>query len=383
MAGKFFSVDLAVLSKLLVHFRQEEWVEPVTAYLVLCKHQQRGQPFTTAGAPAIAKSLSITRYSAEKLLKALGAVQWGEEYHERAIISHQVLKDHPEIGIRPSIGLFSVKGLPRISDECMYLPNSLVEGKTDNPSPLCRLNAIRSPSARFDALSLLVHCYPYHDITGSGGLDPRKTFYRPWCDEGLRLEGNLALGYKGLRKESRETWHFWLVAPAKHRMAMDSFIEIVTEGNLDRFFQAVEHIKNFGFLFEVAMVFDRNPLGSLAAKPLYPLRVYDELYRNTAKELRTGTGGLYAETYNCLDRSGVMEHHVSDFRKTTFFPYKYHGEPSGFYVAAALMETISVLTVFRLRFCPHDRDAGVGFRVEAERAAAWKNDLSRAFCSHY
>jgi len=379
VAGKFFPIDLGILLKLLAHFRPEQWVEPLVGYLVLCKHQQRGNPFTTAGANAIAKSLKITRYRAEKLLAELQQVQWGNGPHDWAVVNHQVLKAHPEMGFPHTIGLFPVKGLPRLSEECIYLPNRLLEGNGDAPSPLCRLNTIHPRSARYDALSLLLHCYRYHDVEGSGGLDSRRTFYAPWCYEGSYLEGEGTLGYQGKLNDGRRNWHFWLVSKSDERVVQKSFIETVTEGDSDRFFQAVHHLKELGFLIEVAMVFDRDPLVSPSAEPLYPLRVFDALYRENAKELDTGTGGLYGETFNCLDRSGLMEETVDDFRYAIFAPYEHSGEASGFYVVAGTVKTATVLSVYRLRFCPHDRDTGIGFQAEADRAAAWQAQISQAF----
>ena len=127
------------------------------------------------------------------------------------------------------------------------------------------------------------------------------------------------------------------------------------------------------------MVFDRDPLTSPSAEPLYPLRIFDALYRENAKDRDTGTGGLYGETFNCLDRSGLMEETVGDFRYAIFAPYEHSGEASGFYVVAGTVKTATVLSVYRLRFCPHDRDTGIGFQAEADRAAAWQAQISQAF----
>jgi len=379
MAGNFFPVNRKVLDKLIAHFRPDQWAKPIIAYLVLCKHQQRGKPYTTAGSLAIAKVLGITRYRAEELIRELEKVQWGEASHERAIVNHRVLKNQPEMGCPHTIGLFPVKALPRISEDCIWLPNRILEEKDGNPPPLRRLTAIQPVSDRYDTLSLLLHCYAYHDVEGSGGLDPRQTFYAPWCHEGSCLEDEGRLGYQGAQKDGREKWHFWLVSKTDEMSATKSFIETVTEGDSDRFFQAVHHLKELGFLIEVAMVFDRDPLTSPSAEPLYPLRIFDALYRENAKELDNGTGGLYGETFNCLDRSALMEETVGDFRYTIFQSYEYGGEASGFYVVAGTVKTATVLSVYRLRFCAHDRDTGIGFQAEADRAGHWKERLDQAF----
>ena len=364
----------------MTHFRQDHWVQPIMAYLVLCKHQQRGKPFTTAGTLAIGKTLDITRYRAEQIIKELEQVQWGEAPQDRAVVPHRVLKNHPEMECPHTLGLFPVKALPRLSEECIWLPNRILEVKDGQPPPIQRLTALQPASPRYDALSVLLHCYAYHDVQGSGGLDPRRTFYVPWCYEGSCLEGEQRLGYQGVQKDRREKWHFWLVSNSEEMVAQKSFIETVTEGDSDRFFQAVQHLKEAGFVIEVAMVFDRDPLASSSAEPLYPLRVFDSLYRNNAKDLDTGTGGLYGETFNCLDRSGLMEETVGDYRYQTFFSYAIGGIASGFYAVAAQGKTAKVLSVFRLRFCPHDHDTGLGYQAEADRSNYWKERLYQAFC---
>ena len=388
MAGNFFPVDVQVLSTLLTHFRQHHWAHPIVAYIILCKHQQRGEPYTTAGAKAVGKVLGLTRYRAEQVIRELEQAKWGEAPDERAIVNHQILKTHPELGFPHTIGMFPVKALPRLSDDCMWLPNRILEEKDGTPPPMARLNVIQPASARYDALSILLYSYANHDIQGSGGLDPRKTFWSPWRDEGACLEGGGRLGYQGSQKDGGINWFFWLVARPDEILAQKSFIEMTTEGDLVRFSQAVGHLKEQGFYEEVAMVFDRDPIASYSAEPLYPLWSFDALYRENAKALRTGTGGLYSETFNCLDRSGHMEATVGQFRYQTFAPYGIAREPSGFYAVAAQVNTAKVISVFRLRFCPNDHDSGLGYQAEANRSSYWKACLSQAFslrrtCSNY
>jgi hypothetical protein len=377
MAGNFFPVDREVLGRLFTHFRSDQWAKPIIAYLVLCKHQQRGQPFTTAGSLAIGKVLAISRYCADKLIRELEEVRWGDAPHEQAIVKPHVLQDHLEIPIPNSVSLYPVKGLPRIGSECLYLPNSLFEKKNGKPAPIQQLNKIPSRVAQYDALNLLLHCYAFHDVEGSGGLDPRSTFYAPWCYEGSCLEADMEkLGYQGVQKDRGNNWHFWLVTNPEEMFAQKPFIETVTEGDQERFSQAVANLRKQKFLLTVAMVFDRDPIKKPSAEPLYPLRVFDILYRQNAQEADTGIGGLYSETYNCLDRSGLLD---LDFRYQTFGPFGTNGEPPGFYVVAATMKSAKVLGIFRLRYWPHDRDTGIGFHAEEERAAAWKEELGQAF----
>ena len=364
---------------LLDHCRLEDWAHPILAYLILCKHQQRGEPFTTAGSLAISKALGLTRYRAEQVIRELEQIRWGEALDERAIVNHRVLKTHPELGYPHTIGMFPAKALPRLSNDCMWLPNRILEEKDGAPPPIVRLNAIEPTYVRYDALSILLYCYSYHDIQGSGGLDPRRTFWSPWCYAGKCLAGEGTLGHQGEKKDKRTNWFFWLIAPSDEMEAQTSFIDIATEGDSDRFFKAVASLKEQGFFVEVAMVFDRDPLAYPSAEPLYPLRVFDTLYRENAKASHTGIGGLYGEAFNCLDRSGVMTPSLCDLRYQIFSDYSLSGESSGCYSVATHVKTARVLSVFRLRFCPHDHDTGVGYEAEANRASHWKECLSQAF----
>ena len=380
MAGKFFPVDLEVISKLLIHFRQDHWVHPILAYLVLCKHQQRGKSITTAGALAIAKALDITRYRAEKMIQELEQVRWGEALDERAIVNHRCLKKHPEMEWPHTLGRYRVKALPRISEGCVWLPNRILEEKDGQRPPLYRVIGIHPASDRYDTLSVLLHGYAYHDLEGSGGLDPRKTFWVPWCAEGSCFEGLGELGYQGAQMDRGEEWFFLLVARSDDLVAQKSFTEMVTEGDSGRLIQAVNHLKELGFLLEVGMVFDRDPLTSPSAEPLYPLRVYDALYRNNAKDQGSGTGGLYQEAHNCMVRSQVIEDLMSEIRYAIFASQDgISEESSGFYAVAAPIKTAMVLSVYRMRFSPHDHDTGIGFQAEADRAAAWQDKLSQSF----
>lgn len=379
MAGKFFPIDLDVLSRMISYYRNEEWINPIFAYLILCKHQQRGKPYTTAGAPAIAKGLGLTRYGAEKLLDELEQFTWGEAPLDRAVVGKELLKANPQEGIPPTVGMYEVKALPRIGSEIIFLPNCLLEGHGDKPPPLERLNGLASTTARFDALGLVLRCYSLHDVQGSGGIDPKRGFSGHWGSDGTSFDEEIPLGYQGSKKYKGDCWHFWLVSRKERLQGQPSLIKTVTQGDPQRFFQAVHHLKKLGLLIEVAMVFDRDPSEYSGAKPLYPLRVFDALYRENATAEKTGLGGLYSEIYNCLDRSALVFETIPAFRQMTFQEYMKTGVGSGFFVVAAPTQNAKVLSIFRLRFCAPDHDTGLGFKAEEERTTHWQRLLAQAF----
>ncbi len=379
MRGKFFPVDSTVLSLLLDRYRGEGWVEPILAYLVLAKHQQRGQPYTTAGAPAIAKALGLSRYRAERILDELTQVNWGRDPDQQLLGEPIAVREALGLSIPPMIGNYRVKVLPRMGAKILYLPNRLVEEKNSRESPLQQLNSLQPRSLRYDALSVLLKCYAYYDLQGKGGMDPTESVFAPWVNSGEVLEGYLKLGFQGSRKEIRRDWFFLLVSKPDKICAHKSFIDLTVKGDLDRFWSAFHSLTENGFLYEVAVVFDGNPLTTPSAEPLYPLRVFDQRYRDLSYEKGTGVGGLYAEAYNCLDRSGLMDENCGDFRYQTFANYSQGGEGTGFYAIAADVKTAMVMSVFRLRFLAMEHDSGLGFKAEEVRASYWKELLDASF----
>ncbi len=126
MAGQIFSVDGDVLLRRLDHFRNNQWVNSIMAYLVLVKHQQRGKPCTTSGVLAIPDVLGVTRYRASKLLGKLKKIRLGKKPQEGVFVNHKVLTEHPELDIPPTVGMFHVRGLPQIGTDCIYSPNCLL-----------------------------------------------------------------------------------------------------------------------------------------------------------------------------------------------------------------------------------------------------------------
>ena len=75
MGSGFFSASVDVVNHIANHCRSINWLEPLLAYLVLRKHAKEGTKITTAGIPAIAKSLGISHYKAELALQELQTIQ--------------------------------------------------------------------------------------------------------------------------------------------------------------------------------------------------------------------------------------------------------------------------------------------------------------------
>lgn len=141
------------------------------------------------------------------------------------------------------------------------------------------------------------------------------------------------------------------------------------EGDERRFRQAFEHLSQLHLLYEIAMVFDDDPLVNPGAEMMYPLYVWDQAIRDKAKSERSGLGGLYNEAFDRLDRSAIGEH----IRYFTFSDDSTRSRSgSGFFVYGADCREAKVLSVYRLKYRPHTKDTGAGVDTKRERTAAWK-----------
>jgi hypothetical protein len=83
MGGNYFSVPEDSVWNIATSTNS---MQCVSAFLVLCRHVQAKTCITTAGAPAIAKHLGITRYKAEEILGRLQKVGCGDDVYGRVVV---------------------------------------------------------------------------------------------------------------------------------------------------------------------------------------------------------------------------------------------------------------------------------------------------------
>jgi len=375
----FFSVSVEVVGHIVKHCRAINWPEPLFAYLVLRKYAKEGTEITTAGAPAIAKALGITHYKAELALKELRKIQWGCTVREKVWTTPEELKQEGEEGIPPSVNGYPVKVLPLGDGPQIYLSNALVDGvgRGQRKPPFRRLVKDVPKNERLDTANLLLHLYAHDLYADFGGVNPRTTMYKPWTYEGECYDGEAGLGLQGSFSAKTTTLYFWLVSPERDQtLAQKCFIKSVTEGDSARFWAAFNNLRQLDLFYEVALVFDEDPMKSPGAEILYTLYCFDRFTRNKAKDEETTRGGLWRETFNALDRSGLMENSVPDFRIATFREYDSEDTPSGVFVYAATSSKAKILTVFRLRYPAITKDFALGVDVETTGNQDWANLLN-------
>ena len=378
MAGNFFVVSAAMVEQIAA---QTQWAEAILAYLVLAKHRQSESSVTTAGAPAIAKYLGITRHKAEKLLHALRQVNRSADYKSRAVVDVDEWNALSGEQVPASIKGYPAKILPSTSGRGIVLPNVLVEGvgKGKMMPPLSRICNVYPRSQRLDSTNLLLKLYQQNSYADYGGIDP-KILRATWCHEGqVGHKDTIPLGYQGGENcVSEGRLHFWIVTPSKKIEADSKFIWEIAGGDAERFWKALGHLRDSYFLLEVAMVFDEDPLSCQKAEVLYPLYVFDRHTRDKAEKDGNGMGGLAREGFNCLDRSGLMDD--SDFRMAAYKDVAFGDSSStGFYVFVAPTDKAALVSVYRLRYQPSDHDLGIGFKQEQSKTAFWKHRLDNAF----
>jgi len=375
----FFSVSLEVVEHIVKHCRTINWPEPLFAYLVLRKCAKEGTEITTAGVPAIAKTLGITHYKAELALKELQKIQWGCTVREKVWTTPEELKQEGEENIPSFLNGYPVKVVPLGDGPLVYLSNALVDGVGNGKRkpPIRRLVKDVPKAERLDTANLLLHLYAHDLYADFGGINPTTAVFKPWTYEGECYDGEAELGRQGSISAKTTTLYFWLVSSKKDKiMAQKSFIESVTEGDSGRFWAALKNLRELDLFYDVAMVFDEDPMTSPGAEILYTLYVFDRYTREKAKGEKSTRGGLWRETFEALDRSEIMENRVPDLRMAAFREYELHGTPSGVFVYAAPSPKAVLITVFRLRYPALTEDFALGLDVETTGNQEWKDVLN-------
>ena len=371
MAGNFFSVCADVVDLIA---QQTNCVDAVLGYLVLSKHVDPKTRITTAGANAIANKLGLTRHKADQVLTQLKEIRWGEQPTDAAIVDYRVWADIHSDEVVKLGGRYPVKVLPIYGEKRIYMPNSLVDGigAGKEAPPLMRIREIQPKQHRLDAIRLFLKLYEEHSYLDYGGVNP-KMVHREWQYTGFMSDRHSELGYRGPSPTDSRTFHFWIIQkPSGSVLPGKLFLDQCMAGDEGRFQQAFKHLAELHLLYEVAMVFDADPLGTPEAEAMYPLYVWDRAIREKADKDNSGLGGLYREAFNRLDRSGL----VSDLRYAIFADDSARTRVgTGLFVYGAYSQEAKVLSVYRLKYLPITKDTGAGFESERVRTAAWKQSF--------
>lgn len=377
MAGQFFTVSVQAIEEIA---SQTQFVDALLGYLVLKKSSQRGRNICTGGAPSIVRSLGVTRYRADEVLKSLRAVKLGEGSAQCAVVAPEVWNKATGEKVPEAISRYPAKVLPSYGEEQIALPNTFVDGLQDHEdcSPVRQLRAIEPKEDRLDAVRLLLKLYHHQSLVDYGGVDP-KAIHRGWHDQGSVLapfheyfSHSVKLGYQGAEPESGNRLHYWLVQPREEYILSLSLIQYIG-GDKNRCLKILRDLQGLNLFYEVAVVFDADPIHRLSAEPCYPLYIFDRQARD--EEFTHGAGRLPLLIQGRADRSGLSKAKgLEGLAEAVLCAEKQRG--SGLFLFAATNQTAKLVSVLRLRFRPHTEDIGAGIESEREKVARWKQCFS-------
>lgn len=377
MAGNFFTVPVQVIEEIA---SQTQFVDAVLGYLVLRKSAQGGKELCTAGAPSIAKSLGVTRYKADEILKLLRSVKWGDGPEDCVITTPETWNKATGDKVPEIIRRYPVKVLPACGEEQIALPNTFVDGLEgyEEYSPVRQLRELDPKADRLDVVRLLLKLYQHQSLVDYGGVDP-KVIYRGWQDQGSVSPGYqehfarpVALGYLGGDFSAGDNLHYWLAQPREGCQASPSLL-LHIGGTEARFWKLLGHLQKLRLFYEVAVVFDADPLQSLSAEPCYPLYTFDRQAREEQAEL--GLGGLALKIQDYAAETGFLRRkHLEDLPAAIDLHTK---EPvAGLFLFAAPNQTARLITILRLRFRAHTQDTGEGIERERGKIEKWTRCFS-------
>jgi hypothetical protein len=339
-------------------------LEAVLAYLVLAKHRQRRpqDQLTTAGRNAIHTHLGVGRVKAGELLSALQKVAWGEQAHEKLVISPAIWQQATGLATPVSWNGHEAWVLPAYGQLECTLPNAVLP--RDGISQHLRFHQARS-FPRTDALALLqflLALYQQYSLHSYSGVNPA-LMCRQWLT--LGEDRDWADGGEDQTGFDPRAAYFSVVSRDPQGLNFsDEITQRIAGGDVDRCRKLYSTLRQMNLLYEIPVVFDQDPRNSLDAEPLYPLVCDGRLLNDVASRDLT----LYAQA--AMQQSSIagtldpiMEQAIACGRNA-----------SDAYVYAAPEQTAKVLSVVRLSYPPPTQDNDE--TIEAERTTAWRDWLN-------
>lgn len=343
----FFALNLSLVSEIV---NKGGSVDHVMAYLVLCRGAG-SKGYSSHGAHSIANRTEITQAKSFKIL------EWLES-------NGFIKKCIPTKQRESRYELLSGE------QQMIYLSNSLVDGVGNGKSnpPLKRLGDIRGThygraETRLDALMVLLMLYQHQSLMDYGGINPSEGVYGEWqhVDQGeeLLLNGSNARIIEIERGNQCATNGFY----------NDALWYVADDGQrVERFWDAIKNLKNFGWLYETIQIWSDNPIKDEKAEPLYTLYIFDRHVRDGGTE-----PFLSREIHRAAFRTGSMDGY-SQFSDDA---YESQIVNSGRFRYVTAKKSSYPIGIYRLKFRPHTQDVGKGIREEQRRFDDWKLALDR------
>jgi hypothetical protein len=376
MKGKFFIVPIRAIEEIVSRTNS---VEALLGYLILRRSAQRDKDVCTGGAPSIATRLGLTRYKAEEVIAALHTVKWGDGPEERVLTTPEAWNEGKGSKVPGTIRGYPVKVLPVHTENQIALPNALVDGIDGNIAPVRQILRLDPKEDRLDAVRLLLKLYQHHSWADYGGVDP-KVVRRDWIDHGdlspryqEHFSRQVQLGYVGRQEDRHADLHYWLVEPGNYEASLTVIQEIGRTN--ERFWKLFDDLQELDFFYEVAVVFDANPLANLFAETCYPLYIFDRIAREEAGR------SLALAVQDFAGNSGFLgAHQLQDLPGAIYSSEKEVG--SGLFLFAAKSHAAKLVNILRLRFRPHTEDTSAGYQGERQKVEDWNRTFKSVGTGH-
>ena len=352
--GGFFTMDLSQIDRMA---GQGAGAEEIMAFLVLVRGTARNQTASTHGANSIANRTDMTNYRAEQALHWLAE----HEYITKVVRSGD--------GVKKQLARWQINDAIEMQE--VALANTLLDGigRGKNNPPMSRIyNEVRTgghcvmADARLDALMVLLHLYQHHLLADCGGVNPRAGVFRRWeateNENGNKVEdvdGSNAALYEIHGQENSVYLKF----------AAEALFYIADEKERSsRFWEALNNLQRFGFIYEVLQIWSANPERDRKAEPLYTLYIHDRHARESEPYLQTSIHQLALRSGN-LDWSS-LEIDTSTILGSGRFRYIAAKKTGGFPIG-----------IYRLRFRAGTKDTGKGIAAEKRRVDEWSTSINK------
>ena len=249
---------------------------------------------TCAGAKKVGSALGISRPRADRLIKSLLALRFGDAGEGIALATADDWRQATGHKIAPMKGHAPVYVSPETGAEFAYLPDLLIP-QGDARSPLAELCEL-DPALGLDALHLLLLAHHAVNCADYMGACPRLFAYEDWTMD-ADAWGFDWLGHLG---DAART-HYWLVAATGRASCtirgMESLVGEVSEESGGRYWKALDVLRARGFLCRIAIVSDARD------RLLYPLHVYGESHQRRLEAIGI-PGSIATRLAREADREG-------------------------------------------------------------------------------
>jgi len=355
----FFTVALSLIDEMV---KQDAGAEELMAYLILARGAGKRME-SSWGANACATYMGRTNY------RATQAINWLEE---KGYIS----KSRQDLAIENSKKSMPKWIFKKAPDEELALANALVDGigAGEKKPPLTRLDEIPYSkygfaAAKLDLLMVMLHLYKHQSLADFGGINPRAGIYASYEEAGhpefsgmtqFDLEGSNASIYE-IKGVGNTVY--------KDFSAAALFYVVDTKERSERFWDAFNSLKDFGWLYETIQIWDADPKRSIKAQPLYTLYIKDKNQRESQKE-----PFLAYEIHKAMIKTDTFEPIYGFNFYDSFSDLINAGQ---FRYVAPKKEGAFPIGIYRLKFRPWTRDAGIGIAQEKQRYKNWEIALKK------